>query len=156
MRQAGGVAARALQARSIQRGAVRLKQITDDPAMLRAFVEGLMAGSFEPDQYKTEKKNGGRLLESFEISCPGPKPEMQAALETARAVGEAVNWTRALVNEPGNVLTSRARWPTAPAPWPKSAAWSARSSTSRGCGSSASTPCSASPRARPSRRSWCC
>lgn len=108
MRQAGGVAARALQARSIQRGAIRLKRLTNEPAMLRAFVEGVLAGSFEPDQYKTEKKNGGKLLEGFEISCIDLTAEMQAALEAARAAGEAQNWTRALVNEPGNVLTPRA------------------------------------------------
>ncbi|MGC8759944.1 MAG: leucyl aminopeptidase [Bryobacteraceae bacterium] len=107
MRQAGGVMARALQARSIQQAAIRLKRLTNDPPMLRALVEGLITGSFEPDQYKTEKKNGGKPLERVEVSCIEITPEMQAALERARIVGEAQNWTRALVNEPGNVLTPR-------------------------------------------------
>ena len=108
MRQAGGVMARALQSRSIQQAAIRLERLADEPAMLRALVEGLIAGGFEPDQYKTEKKNGGKLLERVEISCTGITPEVESALETARIVGEAQNWTRALVNEPGNVLTPRA------------------------------------------------
>jgi leucyl aminopeptidase len=107
MRTAGGVMARALQARSIQQAAIRLKRLTNEPPMLRALVEGLITGGFEPDQYKTEKKNGGKLLERVEISCIEITREMEAALETARIVGEAQNWTRALVNEPGNVLTPR-------------------------------------------------
>lgn len=107
MRMAGGVMARALQARSIQNAAVTLPGSLAQPAMLRALVEGLITGGFEPDQYKTEKKNGGKLLEKVEISCAGITPEMQGALEAARVVGEAQNWTRALVNEPGNVLTPR-------------------------------------------------
>ncbi len=107
MRTAGGVMARALQARSIQQAAIRLKRLTNEPPMLRALVEGLITGGFEPDQYKTEKKNGGKLLERVEISCIEITPELQQALETARIVGEAQNWTRALVNEPGNVLTPR-------------------------------------------------
>ncbi len=107
MRTAGGVMARALQARSIQQAAIRLKRMTNEPPMLRALVEGLITGGFEPDQYKTEKKNGGKLLERVEISCIEITPEMEAALEAARTVGEAQNWTRALVNEPGNVLTPR-------------------------------------------------
>jgi leucyl aminopeptidase len=107
MRTAGGVMARALQARSIQQAAIRLKRLTNEPPMLRALVEGLITGGFEPDQYKTEKKNGGKLLERVEISGIEITPELQQALETARIVGEAQNWTRALVNEPGNVLTPR-------------------------------------------------
>ncbi|GIU77013.1 MAG: putative cytosol aminopeptidase [Bryobacteraceae bacterium] len=107
MRTAGGVMARALQARSIQQAAIRLKRLTNEPPMLRALVEGLITGGFEPDQYKTEKKNGGKLLERVEISCIEITPELEQALETARIVGEAQNWTRALVNEPGNVLTPR-------------------------------------------------
>jgi len=108
MRLAGGVMARALQSRSIGQAAIRLEGLTHGPAMLRALVEGLIAGGFEPDQYKTEKKNGGKRLDRVEISCIEVTPEMESALEMARIAGEAQNWTRALVNEPGNVLTPRA------------------------------------------------
>ena len=107
MRLAGGVMARSLQSRSIAQAAVRLDHPCSEPAMLRALAEGLITGSFEPDQYKTEKKNGGKLLERVEISCSEITAGMEPALETARIVGEAQNWTRALVNEPGNVLTPR-------------------------------------------------
>jgi len=107
MRTAGGVMARALRGRSIQQAAIRLEEPTAQPPMLRALAEGLITGGFEPDQYKTEKKNGGRLLERVEFSCIEITQEMETALETARIVGEAQNWTRALVNEPGNVLTPR-------------------------------------------------
>lgn len=107
MRQTGGVIARALQARSIQQAAVRLEN-SAGAAMVRALVEGLITGGFEPDQYKTEKKNGGKLLERVEVSVPAVTPDLAAAFEAAQVTGEAQNWTRALVNEPGNVLTPRA------------------------------------------------
>ncbi|MGQ9919329.1 MAG: leucyl aminopeptidase family protein, partial [Bryobacteraceae bacterium] len=107
MRQTGGAIARALQSRSIQQAAVRLENIAD-ASMLRAVVEGLITGGFEPDQYKTEKKNGGKLLERVEVSVPAVTPDLAAAFDAAQVTGEAQNWTRALVNEPGNVLTPRA------------------------------------------------
>jgi len=107
MRQAGGVMARALQGRSIQQAAVALERMPGGAAMLGALAEGLITGGFEPDQYKTEKKNGGKLLERVAVCLPEITPELESALEAARVTAEAQNWTRALVNEPANVLTPR-------------------------------------------------
>ena len=105
MRRAGGVIVRALKPKGILSAAIRLKGNTLTPEMLAALAEGALLGGFEPDRYKTEKQNGARPFESLTISIPEESAEMAAALARGRAVGESQNYTRALVNEPGNLLT---------------------------------------------------
>lgn len=105
MRRAGGVVVRALKAKSIVAASIRLKGTTLSAEMLAALAEGALLGDFEPDRYKTEKKNGSKPFETLTISIPEETAEMAAALERGRVVAEAQNYTRGLVNEPGNLLT---------------------------------------------------
>jgi len=66
-------------------------------------VEGVIAADFEPDSYKTEKKNGGRM-EKVEVSA-AETPAARASLERAVVTAEAQNFARELINEPANRLT---------------------------------------------------
>jgi leucyl aminopeptidase len=65
-----------------------------------AIVEGAILGDFEPDQHKTDPKKNEKHIDS--VSIVGGTP---AALERGRILGEAQNAARALVNEPGNLMT---------------------------------------------------
>lgn len=105
MRRAGGVIVRSLKPKGITAAAIRLKGNTLSPEMLSALAEGALLGDFEPDRHKTEKKNGSKPFESLSISIPEETSEMAEALRRGRTVGEAQNYTRSLVNEPGNLLT---------------------------------------------------
>jgi leucyl aminopeptidase len=105
MRRAGGVMVRSLKPKGITAAAIRLKGNTLSPEMLSALAEGAILGDFEPDRYKTEKKDGAKPFESLVVSIPEETAAMGEALRRGRIVGEAQNYTRSLVNEPGNLLT---------------------------------------------------
>ena len=72
---------------------------------VRAAVEGALVGDYDPDTYRTDRKD--KSIESFSIAAPGEADQaaLQAALEEGVIIGESQNFTRTLVNEPGNKLT---------------------------------------------------
>ena len=65
-----------------------------------AAVEGALLGNYDPDQHKTSTDN--KSLESF--SVVGSASD-QDSVTRGTILGEAQNFTRDLVNEPGNLLT---------------------------------------------------
>ncbi|MDW8131810.1 MAG: leucyl aminopeptidase [Bryobacterales bacterium] len=101
LRRAAGALARALRSRSIAQVALALE---GSSAEVVAAAEGLILGDYEPDRYKTEKKNGKPLAEAT-LVVPSVDGEQQAALERARVVAETQNWVRDLVAEPANRMT---------------------------------------------------
>lgn len=105
MRRLGGLAVRTLKPKGIRNIAIALSGDTLSPALLEALIEGAILGDFEPDQHKTDKKNGEKKIEQFRIAVPEETAELVAALRAGRIIGEAQNFTRTLVNEPGNLLT---------------------------------------------------
>lgn len=101
LRRVAGALARALRSRSVADAALVLE---GGPGEIAAAVEGLILGDYEPDRYKTEKKNG-KPLERVSLAVPSVAAEQQAALERARITGETQNWVRDLVAEPANRMT---------------------------------------------------
>lgn len=101
LRRAAGALARTLRSRSITELALALD---GGPNEIVAAAEGLILGDYEPDRYKTEKKNG-QALEKATLIVPSVDAEREAALERARIVGETQNWVRDLVAEPANRMT---------------------------------------------------
>ena len=71
---------------------------------VRAMVEGLFVGDFDPDTYKSDRKDQ-RMDTVAVVAGSGAQAGLQAALEQGRIIGEAQNFTRELVNEPGNRMT---------------------------------------------------
>jgi leucyl aminopeptidase len=72
---------------------------------VKSIVEGAYVGNFDPDYYKSDRKD--QKIEELTIVTSGKAKEqaLQAALEQGRIIGEAQNFTRDLVNEPGNRMT---------------------------------------------------
>src|SRR3954467_13689323 len=80
---------------------------------VRSIVEGAFVGNFDPNTYQSDRKD--QVIDTLTVLAP-PKDQKSAerAVEEARILGESQNFTRELVNEPGNkmtptVLASRAR-----------------------------------------------
>ncbi|RUM90263.1 MAG: leucyl aminopeptidase [Thermovibrio sp.] len=67
----------------------------------KAVAEGLILGSYEFKKYKSEEK-GKKEVEKVYVA--GVK-EYKKQFELGRVLAEAANFTRDLVNEPGNVIT---------------------------------------------------
>jgi leucyl aminopeptidase len=69
-----------------------------------AAAEGAILGDFEPDRYKTDKKDV-KVVDSFTVGVVGGEPGLENAVERGRIVAESQNLTRDLVSEPANHLT---------------------------------------------------
>jgi len=108
LRRVAGMALRSLRAKSVTRMTFLLREGERNAAGAQAAVEGLLLGSFEPDFYKTEKKNG-KVMETANLAGAdgAPVQQLEEGMARGRVIGEAQNFTRALVNEPSNRLTPR-------------------------------------------------
>ena len=113
IRKAAGTAVRFAKPRGIREatlvlaeGVVPETQLPPGPCT-RAALEGAYIGDFDPDTYRSDRKD--QALQSFAVVIPGEaskqKEEIEEAFRTGVIVGEAQNFTRTLVNEPGNTLT---------------------------------------------------
>ncbi|HVF86154.1 MAG TPA: leucyl aminopeptidase [Pyrinomonadaceae bacterium] len=104
--QMAGIAARALRARSVK--SIGLISRAPEDAAARAAsvaVEGAIIGLFEPDKYRTVEKEE-RVIERLLVIAEGADKEAVArGAERGRIIGESVNFTRDLANEPGAYMT---------------------------------------------------
>jgi leucyl aminopeptidase len=75
------------------------------PAGVRAAVEGAYVADFDPDTYRSDRKD--LSVHTFTLAAPlsSDRPALEAALAEGAIIGESQNFTRSLVNEPGNKLT---------------------------------------------------
>ena len=107
VRNAAGTAVRFTKPRGIRELVFALPEAEQLPPgpCVRAAVEGAFVGDFDPDIYRSDRKD--LSVQSFTLAVPGNSD--QRALKMAFAegviVGESQNFTRLLVNEPGNKLT---------------------------------------------------
>jgi leucyl aminopeptidase len=107
LRNIAGAAVRYLKPRGVRSLAIALPEhasFTPENAV-RAAIIGALVGNFDPDTYKSDRKD--QSIQSVTIVAPegSDKARLQAALTEARAIGESQNFTRELVNEPGNRMT---------------------------------------------------
>ncbi len=107
VRYAAGTAVRFAKPRGIRDVAFALPEAeTLAPASCsRAAVEGAFVGDFDPDTYKSDRKD--QSVQTFTVAAGSgaDQPAQRAAFAEGVIVGESQNLTRSLVNEPGNKLT---------------------------------------------------
>jgi len=70
---------------------------------VKAAVEGAFVGDFDPDTYKSDRKD--QSVDALTVVASGDHTRMQNALDDGRIIGESQNFARELVNEPSNHLT---------------------------------------------------
>ena len=104
LRKLAGAAARTLKGKSIRGFAFALPENgIAAPEAVRAIVEGAFVGNFDPDYYKSDRKD--QKIDTVTIVVPGDTKPLESALHTGRIVAESQNFTRDLVNEPSNRMT---------------------------------------------------
>jgi leucyl aminopeptidase len=105
VRNAAGTAVRFAKPRGIRELVVALPEIEEYAARsARALVEGAIVGDFDSDTYRSDRKD--RSVQSVTLAAPGAdRAAVEAAFAEGVIAGESQNFTRALVNEPGNKLT---------------------------------------------------
>ena len=108
LRKIAGSALRYLKPRGVKKFAFLAREGERGPAAAQAVVEGLTAGDFESDKYRTDKKNNREIqsvsLVGFDAGSGG---NLTAAIERGRVIAESQNFARDLINEPSNRLTPR-------------------------------------------------
>ena len=103
LRRVAGTAVRFLRSRMIKSCAFALPAKFDDAA--RAIVEGAFVADFDPDTYRTDRKDLSMKQVSIVAPAGADQSKLQKAIQQAQIVGESQNFTRELVNEPGNRMT---------------------------------------------------
>jgi len=111
LRKGAGAAVRAAKARAVRELAIvfpRPARPDDlkfaDALAARAIAEGAEIGELDWDTYRSERKE--RSVETLTIIADeAARTEVERGFEAGRIVAAAQNFARALVNEPGNVLT---------------------------------------------------
>jgi len=104
LRNIAGTAVRALKGRKCTSLVLALDEPQQNTLMSSAAVEGAIAGEFEPDHYKTGKNKDTNKIASF-VLLSAASDEVNEGVRRGRIIGESQNFTRDLVNEPGNRLT---------------------------------------------------
>jgi leucyl aminopeptidase len=105
-RKAAGTAVRTLKPRMIKSCAVVLPDLPGGAAdAVRAVVEGVLVADFDPDTYRSDRKDLSMKAITVVAPAGSDQASLQRALEQARIIGDSQNFTRELVNEPSNRLT---------------------------------------------------
>jgi leucyl aminopeptidase len=105
LRRIAGTAVRTLKGRGIRSFAFIAPPSIPAEEAVRAIVEGALVGNFDPDYYRSDRKD--QKIDALTILASGNADH--AALEKtaheAQIIGESQNFTRDLVNEPSNRMT---------------------------------------------------
>ncbi|MFI5106009.1 MAG: leucyl aminopeptidase family protein, partial [Terriglobales bacterium] len=106
LRKCAGAALRALKPKMIKSCALALPELASGAEdAVRAVVEGAYVADFDPDTYRSDRKDFSMKEVTVVVPAGSDQAKLQGALDRARIMGEAQNFTRELVNEPSNRLT---------------------------------------------------
>ncbi len=106
LRRAAGTAVRFAKPRAIREITLTVpeSELLPPGPCVRAAVEGAMVADFDPDTYRSDRKDQS-ISSTTVLAWPkAEKTALQAAFAEAVIIAESQNWARSLVNEPGNVL----------------------------------------------------
>ncbi len=103
LRKLAGAVVRFLKPKGIRSFAFLAPESTKTDEAVTAIVEGAFVGNFDPDTYKSDRKD--QKIDAVTVVARGDQTRLQKAMDDARIVGESQNFTRELVNEPSNRMT---------------------------------------------------
>ena len=103
LRKLAGAAVRTLKAKDLKSLAFVVPGGINDGA--KSIMEGAFVGNFDPDYYRSDRTQ--QKIEELVVVAPkgANQRSLRTAMEQGRIIGEAQNFTRDLVNEPGNRMT---------------------------------------------------
>jgi len=103
--QMAGTAVRFLRGKNIKTVGLVTRADGDAEKTAAAAVEGAIMGLFEPDKYRTIEKEERTVDRLVVINEGADEEALKRGAERGRIVGESVNFTRDLANEPGAYMT---------------------------------------------------
>jgi len=100
-----GTAARAVGKLKVKSLALMPRAKGDQSVAVQNAVQSVITSQFELHKYRTKDKNEPKLS-TVQLAAEGLKPaELKQAIGRGTAIGESMNFTRDLANEPPNILT---------------------------------------------------
>jgi len=103
LRKVAGAAVRAIKPRNLKKLAFAAPEPMAPEDAVKAIVEGALIGDFDPDIYRSDRKN--QSVDSLFVVASGDREKLPRVLDEARMVGESQNFARELANEPSNRMT---------------------------------------------------
>jgi leucyl aminopeptidase len=103
LRRIAGTAVRTLKSRGIRSFAFVVPTGIAADESVRAIVEGAHVGNFDPDYYRSDRKD--QRIDAVTVVTSGDKAALEKIASEAQIIGESQNFTRDLVNEPSNRMT---------------------------------------------------
>src|ERR1700733_12758538 len=105
LRRIAGAAVRTLKSRGIRSFAFITPPGIPAEEAVRAIVEGALVGNFDPDYYRSDRKD--QKIDALTIVAGGNADHsaLEKAANQAQIIGDSQNFTRDLVNEPSNRMT---------------------------------------------------
>src|SRR6266850_4603772 len=103
--QMAGTAVRALRAKNVKSIAVVPRLEGNPEEIASVVVEGAFMALFDPDKYRTEDKEAREISKLVVVMDGADEASLQRGVERGRIIGESVNFTRDLANEPGAYMT---------------------------------------------------
>ena len=103
--QMAGTAVRSLRSKNVKTIAVIPRASSDAAATGASAVEGAYIALFDPDKYRTVEKEE-KKIERLVVVVEGAEEEpLKRGVQKGAIVGESINFTRDLANEPGAYMT---------------------------------------------------
>jgi len=100
-----GTATRFLRKRNVKSFALLPRGDASAVEAAQNAVQGFITSQFELDKYRTKDKND-KVVTGFVVCVDGAKPaDLKTGISRGQAIGESMNFTRELSNEPPNILT---------------------------------------------------
>src|SRR3954470_24715357 len=90
LRKVAGAAVRALKSRNLRSLAFAVPDTIAAHEGVRAVVEGAFIGNFDPDTYKSDRKD--QAIDSLTVVANGDQASLQRAVDEARILGESQNF----------------------------------------------------------------
>ncbi len=106
LRKLAGAAVRFLKPKGIRSFAFLVPPLSSGATdAVKSVVEGAFVGNFDPDKYKSDRKD--QRIDELTVAAAneGERTYLEEAARQGRVIGESQNFTRELVNEPGNRMT---------------------------------------------------
>jgi len=100
-----GTATRVLRKRNVKSFALLPRFEDDAQDAAKCAMQGVVTSQFELDKYKTKDKNT-KSIDNFVLCVEGANSaDLEEGLKRGEIIGDSMNFTRDLANEPPNILT---------------------------------------------------
>ncbi len=103
--QMAGTAVRALRGKNVKSIAVVPRSEGTAEEIASMAIEGSVMALFDPDKYRTTEKEERDIEKLIVVLDGADETSLKRGIERGRIVGESVNFTRDLANEPGAYMT---------------------------------------------------